>query len=825
LQLEFNPMLNLSAIKKYFLFSVLFFFSAAFSFAASTITGKVTDDKNEPLPGAVAEIRNAADSSLAKVNVTDANGEFAFPNLKPGKYFLKTSMVGFTTYRSDVFSYDGNEKQMAVKMSVNSVNLKEAEVSAIKPLIEVRADKTVFNVENSINSTGSTAYELLQKAPGVVVDNNDNVSLKGRAGVLLQIDGRDMHMSQEEMGDYLKSIQSNDVESIELISNPSSKYEASGTAGIINIKLKKNKNYGTNGTVTAGYSYATKSEFSKYNTSLSLNNRSKKFNIFGSYGNNWGESLSEFNLYREQKPFIFEAETDFRRSGLRHNYKGGIDYTMNKKNTVGIMVNGNYADLEGKNTSRNEIHNFFTHQIDSVLVSDARMDIHMNNFNLNLNHRFADTLGHELTTDFDFGYYDGSRDSYQPNIYFLPDENTILSARYYRTYTPTAINIYTLKSDYSQMFLKGKLGAGYKLGFVETDNTFNFYNILSNIENYDTTRSNHFVYNEDVYAAYLNYQRTIKKFDVQAGVRMENTDSKGDLKSATANTQDKTVKRNYVDFFPSGGITWNAHKNHTLGLTYSKRIDRPNYQELNPFEFKLDELSYRKGNPFLNPQYSDNVAFTHSFKNTITTEIGYTHTRDFFAQITDTISGGGSYITSRNLATEEVLSLDISGSLQPVKWYSVYLHAGIYNQAYKADFGNDKTINSSITFLNLYGQNTFKLPNDFTFEVSGWYNSGGVWGGAYITEPQGALDLGLQKKFFKEQGTLKLSYTDILYTAPWDSHNVYAGIVILANGNWESQQFRATLTWRFGNKQMKGSRQRKTGSDEELKRIGGGGEQ
>jgi iron complex outermembrane receptor protein len=809
---------------KYSLFFLsLLFYSQAFSQTAS-ISGKVTDDKSEPLTGSVIELRNAADSSLAKVNVADANGLFSFENVKAGKYFIKTSLVGFASHKGEVFTYDGTSSREfpVIKMSSTSVNLKEANVTAIKPLIEVRSDKTVFNVENSINSTGNTAFELLQKAPGVVVDNNDNIMLKGRGGVLVQIDGKDTHFTQEELADYLKSIQSTDVEAIELISNPSSKYEASGTAGIINIRLKKNKNYGTNGSVTAGYSYGTHSKFSKYNTSVSLNNRSKKMNVFANYSNSWGKSLSEFFLYREQNPYIFDASTQFIRSGLNHNYKTGVDYTINKKNTVGIMVNGNYGDPTGSNSSRNVIHNFTTETTDSILTSDATMKIHRNNINFNVNHHFSDTLGHDLMTDFDFGYYNGSRNAFQPNVYTLGEGSTILSQRYYRTVTPTTIHIYTMKSDYSQNFLKGKLGAGYKVSLVNTDNTFNFYNIEANVETLDGIRSNHFVYDENVYAAYLNYQQTVKKFDFQAGLRMENTQSEGDLKSAADTVNDKNVKRNYVDFFPSGGITFNANKTNSFGLIYSRRIDRPDYQELNPFEFKLDELSFRKGNPFLNPQYSDKIELSHTYKYTTTSSVGYSHTRDFFAQITDTISGGKSYITSQNLATENILSLDISSSMQPTKWYGIYFHLGLYNQHYIADFGDNKTINSSVTNFNVYAQNTFKLPYDFTFELSGWYNSAGVWGGAYVTEPQGSLDLGLQKKLFSEQATLKLSYSDVFLTAPWDSHNVYAGIVIRAHGNWESQQFRASLTWRFGNRQMKGLRQRTSGSESEQKRIGGG---
>ncbi|HKR05511.1 MAG TPA: TonB-dependent receptor [Bacteroidia bacterium] len=805
--------------------SILFFVSllllSASSFSQSTnISGKISGTGDEPLTGATAELRNAKDSSLAKVNAADGKGMFSFENVKAGNYFLKASLLGYNPWMGSVFSYEGTESKELpeIKMTSSSVTLKQAEISAIKPLVEVKADKTVFNVENSINSTGSTAYELLQKAPGVVVDNNDNILLKGRGGVMVQIDGRPSHLSETELADYLKSIQSTDVESIELISNPSSKYDAEGTAGIINIKLKKNKNYGTNGSATLGYAIG---KYSKYNTALSLNNRSKKFNVYSNYSNNWGERGNEFYLYREQNPYIFNQSSVSKRSGLSHNYKAGVDYTLNKKNGLGVMINGNYSNTKGKQTNRNTISDFITHFPDSILKSDQANTNRGNNFNLNLNHHFTDTLGHELTTDFDFGYYDGSRNSYIPNVYTLPDYETPLSSSFFRSVTPTTITIYTLKSDYSQNFLKGKLGAGFKTSFVNTDNTFNFYNIIDNVETIDNTRSNHFVYTENVNALYLNYQRTVKKFDFQAGIRMENTVSEGDLKSSTA-AEDKNVKRNYTDLFPSGGITFNPHKNHALALVYSSRIDRPNYQELNPFEYKLDELSFSKGNPFLDPQYSNKIELSHTYKYTTTTSIGYSRTTDFFAKITDTIPGGKSFLTSRNLATEDVLSVNVSTSLQPLKWYSIYFNGGIYNQAYDADFGNNKTINTSFTSFNMYAQNTFKLPYSFTFELSGWYNSGGVWGGSYKTDGQGSLDVGLQKKLLGDQATLKFSYSDILHTAPWNSYNTYAGIVSRAWGNWESQQFRASLTWRFGNKQMKNIRQRTTGSESEQKRIGGG---
>jgi iron complex outermembrane receptor protein len=784
------------------------------------ITGRITGTGGEFLIGAVAELRNAKDSSLAKVSVADVTGVYHLENPKAGSYFIKTSFLGYDAWFSELFNYDGASTKTIseIKMKATAVQLKSAEISAFLPLVEVKADKTVFNVESSINSTGSTAFELLQKAPGVVVDNNDNVSLKGRGGVMVQIDGRPTRMTETELADYLKSIQSTDVESIELISNPSSKYDAEGTAGIINIKLKRNKNYGTNGSLTAGYAIG---KYSKYNTAITLNTRTPKLNIFTNYSNNWGDRQNEFYLYREQNPYTFTQSSISKRSGLSHNYKAGLDYTINKKNNIGLMVTGNYSDTKSVQTNRNEIRDFSTQAVDSILKSDQSSKNLNNNINVNLNHQYKDTLGHELTSDFDFGRYDSDRNSYIPNKYVTPDYQTPLSSTYYRSITPTTINIFTFKSDYTQNLFKGKVGFGVKTSFVTTDNTFNFYNIEGNIETLDDSRSNQFEYTENVNAVYLNYQRTIKKFDFQAGVRVENTRSEGDLKSATA-VDDKNVKRDYTDFFPSAGITYNVHKDHSIAAVFSSRIDRPNYQELNPFEYKLDELSFRKGNPFLNPQYSNKIELSHTYKYATTTSVSYSKTNDFFAQIADTIPGGKSYLSPRNLATEEVLSLDFSTSLQPVKWYSIYLNAGVTNQKYVADFGGSKTINTSLTAFSMYAQNTFKLPYAFTFEISGWYSSGGVWGGSFRSDAQGSIDLGLQKKLLHDKATLKFSVTDILETAPWKSYNTYAGIVNRANGNWESQQFRVSLTWRFGNTQVKGARQRSSGSESEQKRIGGG---
>ena len=417
------------------------------------------------------------------------------------------------------------------------------------------------------------------------------------------------------------------------------------------------------------------------------------------------------------------------------------------------------------------------------------------------------------------GIYDNNGDIFQSNIYAYPvgDEDVFN----YRNLTPTIITIYTGTVDFSQNLLKGKFGSGYKLSIVNTDNTFDFYNVINDVQSLDSNLSNQFNYNETINAGYLNYQLAIDKVDFQLGLRTEYTSSEGDLTSLIS-TNDNNVKRNYVDFFPSAGITYSYNEINAFSFIYSSRIDRPNYQELNPFEFKLDELTYRKGNPFLNPQYTQKVELSHTYNYAITTSAGYSYTRDFIAQITDTTDGNKSFLTPRNLASEEVISLDLSVSHELKKWWGIYANAGIKQQHYIADFGDGRKIDEAVISYNIYLQNTFKLSKGLSFELSGWYGSPSIWGGSFKTESTWSLDVGMQKKLMNDKFTLKLNVTDIFETSHWRSESTFKVISLTANGGWETRQLRATLLWRFGNTQIKSVKQRTTDSESEIKRTGGG---
>lgn len=786
------------------------------------VTGHVNDQSGNGIKSATVMLYRAADSVLVKTEVTDASGDFEIAQVKAGKYYLLTSFVGFQKNLSASFTVAEGQT-----VNIPAYQLKEADKSLTgvtvsstykKPLIEVKADKTVFNVESSINATGSNAFELLQKSPGVVTDKDDNISLKGKNGVRVYIDNRPVQMSGADLAAYLRSINSADIEAIEMITNPSAKYDAAGNAGIINIKFKKNKKYGTNGSFTQGFAVG---KTPKTNQALSLNYRNKKVNLFSNYSNSWGENEFNFFLNRKQLDSMYDQSSVQVSKGWNHNIKAGIDIFATKEQTIGFIITGNSTDNTGNTQSRTPISSLNTGKLGQILYAKNTLPGTNKNLNFNFNYRFADSTGHEFTLDANHGFFRNRKTSYQPNAYYTPYPETLSYEKNYRNSTPTDININTVQLDYESPFKKGVLGLGIKLSDVKTDNTFDFYNVIGGNDNIDLNRSNTFSYKENVNAAYVNYNRKLNaKWGVQGGVRMENTISDGELRRADGQQQaDNSVKRNYTDFFPSAAISFTPNMSNALNLTYSRRIDRPSYQDLNPFENKLDELTYQKGNAFLRAQYTNSIELAHTFKYRYTTTLGYSHISDFRAQVIDTTEGSKSYISQKNLASQDLYNINFSLPFQVTKWWSIYANINAYHSYYKADFGGGKTVNLKVNSGNIYVQQSFTLGDGYTGEISGFYTAPSVWAGTFKSNALGTLDLGLQKTLFKGKGTVKFSYTDLLKTLHWAGSSEYGGSNIRVSGNWESQQLKMNFTYRFGNNQVKAARQRKLSAEEETKRT------
>lgn len=801
-------------------FLLLLVFASNFLNAQSfSINGKIALADNEKMAVTSVLLYSENNQTLLKAVVTDASGSFTFRGIKPGNYTLKINYIGFESYTSKAFTVaDKNLELPIIALQKATSELKEVVIKKQKPMVQVFADKTVFNVENTINATGTSGFELLRKAPGVVIDNNDNLIVEGKSGVLIYIDGKQSFLTGSDLSNYLKTIQATDIEAIEIITQPSSKYDAAGNAGIINIKLKKNKNFGTNGSFSSGYNVG------KFGTSLSsasFNNRNKKNNFYGNYSDRFGSNYNFININRVQSNLqsntIFDSRSATVSQANANNIKLGYDFYANARNTFGLVVSGNFNNSFSNGNTKTPISGTNSSAIDRILV--ARSDSRNNNYNLysNINYKYQDTTETSFSADFDYGKYNSDRTNFQPNYYYNNTETTILSQSINAQNTPIIIDIFSLKSDYEQRLWKGKFGAGFKTSLVKTNNTFDVFNYPAGKPVFNAQLSNRFEFDENINAVYVNYNRMVKKFNFQAGLRVENTNSEGNLISTQQNAN-QNVPRNYTDFFPSGGITYQANINNTIALLYSNRIERPSYQSLNPFEFQIDELTFQKGNPFLKPQYTTNIKVNHTYKYALNTSLSYSYITDFFAQVSVAEGATKSFLMARNVANQQIIDLGISYPFKVNKWWNVYASVNAFQSKYIST--NDSFTGLTQETVSLYGQNNFSLPKNFNLEVSGWFSSPSVWGGTFRTKSLGSLDLAIQKKFLNKKLNARLAFSDVLFTSPWRANAIFPNLIINGDGGNDSRQVRFNLSYNFGSEQVKKARSRSTGLEDEKNRIG-----
>jgi hypothetical protein len=783
------------------------------------VQGKLKDTDNRPIAAATLVMYKANDSGLIKTAVSNNDGLYAF-EVAPGNYYIKASSLGYKEIKTSPFRYNGAAIELPTLLLERKDNsLSNIVVKTTRPVIEVKADKMIYNIESNPAATGLDGMELLRQSPGVLVDYDDNVSIAGKSGVQIFIDGKPSPLSGKDLANYLRTLRSTAIEAIEVINNPSAKYDAAGTGGIINIRLKKNTSYGTNGSVNAE---VQKGKWEAYNTGFSLNNRNQLFNLFGNY--NYSKPIREFDLdvYRHVLDSIFDSYSATVTRNTSHNYKGGIDRFINKFSTIGVLVSGTVADDRTTSDNVTYIRGDHTSSIDRVLISDNRASANKQTLNANINYAY-NNKGRSLNIDGDYGSFKLRSDQYQPNVFYDPSMTIKYSERNYSMVTPSDITIWSFKADYEQDLWKGRLAAGTKLAYINSDNVFNSFNEINSKPVYDSVLSNQFLYKENINAVYASYNRSLKTIQFMIGLRAEQTLTTGTstgFKKNSSGFDDYKEKftRDMIDLFPSGNITFTKNPKSIWTISYSGRINRPSYQNLNPFEMRGSEYGGFKGNPNLRPEFANTFSLINVFKTRLVTNLSYTEVKDVIVNISDTLNGTKSFYFPKNLAKQKNASLNINYSFNK-KWFSFNGGLTGFYTHNMADFGPGRQVDLKVGAVTSYIQPNAKLGKGWSVNMRVMYESPKLFRGTMKQDAFYGVNLGIQKMMLDDKLTIRGNWNDVFNSIEFFGTSDFAGQYLTARAWWDPRRVIVAMSYRFGSNKIKSTRQRKTGIDDESKRA------
>lgn len=795
-------------------------------------SGKVSllirNEQQSAFENVTVELLKAKDSSLVKVAITDQNGFAQFFNIPWGDFLVKTSAINYNIAFSPVFSLTAAapEQQLAsIRLERKSTQLSTVTVAAKKPFIQKLTDRIIVNVENSIVNAGSTAFDVLERSPGIEIDPNDNISMRGRSGVIIMIDGKPSPMTGQDLVSFLRGLPSSAIERIDLITNPSAKYDAAGNAGIIDIRMKKDQRFGSNGSFTAGYGQGV---YPKTNAGLSWNYRNKKINVFGNYNYSYRMNLNHLFLDRN----FFNPDGSFNGKDEKNNFtkipvnfhtgRFGADFFPTKNTIIGFVVNSNFIRVDPVNNNHSIV---LDNTKDPVFTFQTRTNNKNRNnntvANINFKHSF-DSTGKELTADIDYGTYHSDALSSTATKYYKLDGSMQQPDYILQGDQTGQLTFTTAKIDYVNPLRKNaKFETGFKTSFVSSDNDAKFFDVSTGTPQDDVNKTNRFYYDENNHAGYVNLSKEFKKFSFQLGLRGEYTQVKtrqvkGDIRWDSS----------YFRLFPSAFFNYKVRDDQTLGISISRRIDRPGYSQLNPFLFLIDVTTYSTGNPGLLPQFTWSYELSYTMKK-LSFTLGYSHTTDnqniVIARFKDVFPNipSDENVTLQipvNLATSDYIGLTVATPIKINNWWNMINNANVYYNHFNGSLGGT-ILNNGKAVLQASTNNNFSFKKGWSAELNANLNTGGQYG-FMVIRPQWGVGAGVQKKIIKDKGLLRFNITDIFWTNLPEATITYDNYIEYWHALRESRVANLSFTYRFGNNKVQGARRRATGSEEERQRAG-----
>ncbi|WP_294214757.1 outer membrane beta-barrel family protein [uncultured Chryseobacterium sp.] len=745
-----------------------------------------------------------------KKNVTTVfsdHGNFSLAYPASGNYTLIASLPG---YEQAELSIQLPKENLVITLQKNGHVIQEVSMTKRKPVVERKIDRVSFNVENSIIASGASAWDALLKAPGVQVTSANDVTAN-RKNVRVYLDGKTLQLSGDDLAAYLQGMPSDQVAQVEIFSNPPARFDAEG-ASVVNIVTKKAKKQGFNLSLSGGINQGTYTGFTG-NTTFSY--RKDQWNIYGNYGFTHRKTIQDHNIFINYGTSLWDSTNRSVSDSDTHDYRLGVDYQVSDNQVLGFLMTGNNRKGTFGGSSPTRISSPAM-KLDSTLNTDNHASTLGNQYAYNLNYNLKlDSAKSSLNIDLDYSPFRNINRSFTDNITLLPDGSQ--TARFFHIYTPSSqdISILSGKADYYMKTVKGlELSSGIKYSSTKSISIFNYFNRDGSILTAVEANRNHFTYLENVASAYISASGSFGLWSFQGGLRGEYTRTTGYEQNLNLLNE-----RNYFKLFPTVFIQYKPHKNHEFQLSYAYRIERPEYNRLNPAKRFSSPYSVYAGNPALQPAFVHSVEAGYTYRRAYNLTAYYAATRDVFTNINVQDNETKRYYgTQANLGLSAMAGIRLSGQVKLTDWWDLNMVADVYRQREKSDYLSGSYDNHMISFSGSLNQ-SFSIDQEtgLKAEINGTYNSAGIQG-IYRVRANSFVDIGLKMNVLKKAGTVKLTATDI-----FNANNNFVSINFRDQQSHffyqrESRFVTLSLLYRFGNN-ANSTRNRKTASEEEQKRM------
>ena len=797
---------------------VILFCLPDFGMAQTTITGVVVNKNLQPIVAANVLLLKEIDSSLVKGSSTSRDGSFSFENVKTGDYLLMVTHIGFSSIylpRFTTTSIPGNLDIKTIQLSDESEELQQVTIQSRRPLLEQKIDRMIVNVKNSITSAGSTALDVLERSPGVIVNRqNNSISMSGKDGVMVMINGKINHMPVSSLVQMLAGMNAGNIDRIELITTPPSNLDAQGNAGYINIVLINNPDFGFNGSLSATMGYG-RGEVPA--GTLVFNYRKDKINLFGDYSITIDGRKPNFTNYRRMTSQgttrEFVTATDRYPTRYSHNARLGLDYQVRKNTIAGLLLSAyiNRYDMHETVTNRN----FTNGQPDTVVVTK---NVEVNNWrhasaNINVHHTIKP--GETISIDADYLLYQ-NRQPFDYNNNYYNGQQQFLFVENVRTRKKTPIKFIVGKMDYSKnLGSRISMEAGIKATFSTFSNAVSVERSQNSGWIIDKDYTSTAKLKESILAGYTGFNiNPNDKTNIKLGMRYEYTNSN----LGTALAKD-IVDRHYGRLFPSLFVSRKINDDESINFSYSRRINRPTFNDMAPFIFFFDPNTFFSGNPALQPSISENLKTDFSYKKFLVS-LSYSFDDNSIAAFQSTIEPktGKQIIYAENLYWLKTLSLIVAMPFEITTWWNMQNNViGTWQKASTTYMNSPVKI--QLASLNARTTQNFQLPTNYSLELTAFYQTASIFG-RYKVEPFGQLDIGMQKKFKNYNQRLRLAVRDLFSTNKWVwVTNIDTDNYVKTYLQFSTTTVSLTYSRNFGRTSVKAARERSGGSTEERGRV------